>query len=88
MADALNIPVSVMATAGEGGPWGVAVLAAYTLNKADNQRLEDYLEKEVFANQKATVLEPEEFGKDSFASYMERYKDVLLVERAAIDNLK
>lgn len=88
MADALNIPVSVMATAGEGGPWGMAVLAAYTLNKADNQRLEDYLEKEVFANQKATVLEPEEFGKDSFASYMERYKDVLLVERAAIDNLK
>src|SRR5699024_3388522 len=87
MADALNIPVSVMETAGEGGPWGMAVLAAYTVNKKDEQTLVEFLDKVVFSSQEASVSEPEESGVSSFTEYMKHYKQVLRVERAAIDNL-
>lgn len=88
MADALSVPVSVMETAGEGGPWGMAILAAYSVNKKEGQTLEDYLENEVFSSQKGTLLEPKQEGKDSFAAYMSRYKDMLHVERAAVSYLK
>lgn len=88
MADAMNAPVSVMDTAGEGGPWGMALLAAYSVNKKVGQSLEDYLDNEVFATNKAAVLKPKEEGIESFISYMERYKDMLHVERAAIDYIK
>lgn len=88
MADAMNAPVSVMATAGEGGPWGMALLAAYSVNKKAGQSLEEYLDNEVFATNKAAVLKPQEEGIESFISYMERYKDMLHVERAAIDYIK
>lgn len=87
MADTLDIPVSVMDTAGEGGPWGMSILASYTVSKKENQSLVDYLEDEVFANQEALVLEPKEFGVISFTEYMKRYKQVLNVERTAVDNL-
>lgn len=88
MADALNVPVSVMETAGEGGPWGMAILAAYSVNKKEGQTLDDYLENEVFSSQVGSVLDPKQEGKDSFERYMERYKDMLHVERAAVDHLK
>lgn len=88
MADVLNTPVSVMETAGEGGPWGMAILARYSVSKREHQSLVDYLEDEVFVNQKAIVMEPEEAGIKSFTEYMERYKKVLNVERSAVDNLK
>ena len=87
MADALGTPVSVMETAGEGGPWGMALLAAYSVNN-EGQSLADYLDNKVFSFQKGTTLEPEKEGIDSFNSYMEKYKNMLHVERAAIDHLK
>lgn len=88
MADALNVPVSVMATAGEGGPWGMAVLASYVANKKENQTLEDYLNEEVFATQKEKTLQPKDKGKESFEKYLTQYKKVLEVEREAIIHLK
>lgn len=87
MADALNVPISVMKTAGEGGPWGMATLAAYSVNKKEGQSLVDYLNTKVFATQKATTLKPNESGTMSFNKYMERYKKMLHVERAAVDYL-
>jgi len=87
MVDALNVAVSVMETAGEGGPWGMATLAAYSVNKKEGQSLVDYLNTEVFASQQAKTLRPEETGVLSFSQYMERYKEMLHVERAAVDHL-
>lgn len=87
MADALDVPVSVMETAGEGGPWGMATLAAYSVNKKEGQSLVDYLDTEVFATQKATTIEPDATGTMSFNKYMDRYKKMLHVERAAVDHL-
>jgi len=87
MADALNVAISVMETAGEGGPWGMATLAAYSVNKKEGQSLANYLNTEVFASQQATTLRPEETGVLSFNQYMERYKEMLHVERAAVDHL-
>ncbi|GAA3333545.1 hypothetical protein GCM10020331_098000 [Ectobacillus funiculus] len=58
MAAALNVPVSVMETAGEGGAWGIALLAAYMMNKADNETLEEYLSQKVFAEKKPAWLCP------------------------------
>jgi hypothetical protein len=87
MADALNVAVSVMKTAGEGGPWGMATLAMYMVDKKENQSLADYLDTEVFASQQAKTLKPKETGVLSFSQYMERYKEMLHVERAAVDHL-
>lgn len=88
MADATNVPIAVMETASEGGPWGMALLAAYTVNKEEDQSLEDYLEGEVFAQEKTTRANPTAEGSASFTAYMERYQALLHVERTAIDHLK
>ena len=60
LAGALNVPVAVMETAGEGGPWGMAVLAAYRVNKEENETLESYLENKVFGGAKKTIEQPVE----------------------------
>lgn len=88
MADALKIPTTVMNTAGEGGPWGMALLAAYSINKDPEQSLEDYLEHQVFANEETKTIEPTTEGMESFALFMERYQAMLKVERTAIDVLR
>ena len=88
MADALHLPISVMETAGEGGPWGMALLASYTLNKHANQSLADYLNTQVFSAQKAFTLSPDEKGIANFNHYLKRYQNMLAVERAAVDHLK
>lgn len=88
MADGLEVPISVMETASEGGSWGMAILAAYSINKKDNETLEAYLESNVFHNQKAKTLYPSEHGTKEFRLYMETYDKLLKVERAAIDWLK
>ena len=85
MAGALNTPVAVMETAGEGGAWGVAVLAAFASNKEDGETLPDYLDNKIFATQKMTTLEPDEKIVDSFNKFMENYKKGLSVERAAVE---
>lgn len=87
MAAAMNVPVSVMETAGEGGAWGIALLASYMLNKAENETLEAYLSNKVFAGEQGTTIAPDPVDFDGFMAFMERYKKGLVIERAAVDVL-
>jgi sugar (pentulose or hexulose) kinase len=88
MAAAMNVPVSVMETAGEGGAWGIALLASYMLHKAENEPLETYLSDKVFAGENGTTMAPDQRDVDGFTSFMERYKKGLVIERAAVDALR
>jgi sugar (pentulose or hexulose) kinase len=88
MAAAVNAPVVVMDTAGEGGAWGIAVLASYMINGQDQVTLEAYLEEKVFINQGSTTIEPDASDVEGFEAFMVRYKKGLPIERAAIDYLK
>jgi sugar (pentulose or hexulose) kinase len=88
MAAAMNVPVSVMETAGEGGAWGIALLAAYMLHKTANEPLESYLSEKVFAGQAGSTIAPDPKDVDGFAAFMERYKKGLVIERAAVDGLQ
>ena len=86
-AAALNTKVTVMKTAGEGGPWGMAILAAYMLNKCEGETLDSYLENRVFANAESTTVEPDEADVKGFEEYMKLYNKALAVEKAAVDNV-
>lgn len=86
LADAVNAPVSVMETAGEGGAWGIALLASYLVNKEEGEALEDYLDKKVFAGNQGTTLNPDPAGVEGFNVFMERYMKGLDIERAAVDS--
>jgi hypothetical protein len=77
-----------METAGEGGAWGIALLASYMLRKAQNESLEDYLSNRVFAGQDGTTIAPDQKDVDGFATFMERYKKGLVIERAAVEGLR
>lgn len=88
MAAAMNVPVSVMETAGEGGAWGIALLATYMLRKTRNETLEDYLNGKVFANETGSTIAPDKKDVDGFTAFMERYKNGLGIERAAVEGLK
>jgi sugar (pentulose or hexulose) kinase len=88
MAAATGVPVSVMETAGEGGAWGIALLAAYMLRKAGDEPLEVYLAERVFAGQNVLTLAPDERDAAGFAAFMERYTQGLAIERAAVEALK
>ncbi|WP_317967957.1 FGGY-family carbohydrate kinase [Paenibacillus sp. CCS19] len=87
MAGALNVPVSVMETAGEGGAWGIALLASYLINKSDNETLEEYLSSRVFAGQSGETIAPDAKDVEGYEVFMERYKRGLAIERAAVENL-
>lgn len=87
MAAALNVPVSVMDTAGEGGAWGIALLASYMINKADNETLEEYLSHKVFSEKAGMTMSPDSKDVEGFEQFMKRYTKGLAIERAAIDNL-
>jgi sugar (pentulose or hexulose) kinase len=88
MAAAMNVPVSVMETAGEGGAWGIALLASYILHKEGNEPLEAYLASRVFAGENGTTIAPDPADVDGFTAFMERYKRGLVIERAAVDGLR
>lgn len=88
LAGAINTPVSVMETAGEGGAWGIAVLASYLVNKEEGESLEDYLNNKVFAGQEGEEVQPDERDVQGFDEFMVRYKDGLAIERAAVEHLK
>lgn len=87
MAAAMNTPVSVMETAGEGGAWGIAVLAAYMKNKGQGETLDDYLNEKVFAGQEAVTIDPDTKDVEGFDAFIQRYTKGLPIERAAIDHL-
>lgn len=88
LAAALNAPVSVMETAGEGGAWGIALLAAYMLYREEGESLDAYLKIRVFAERKAVCAEPDARDVDGFERFIERYRQCLPVERAAVDCLR
>lgn len=87
LAAAINAPVSVMETAGEGGPWGMALLGAYMLNKEDGESLQNYLSKKVFAGNKGVSEEPNPKDVEGFEVFIERYKKGIAIEQAAVENL-
>ncbi|WP_091486917.1 xylulokinase [Alkalibacterium putridalgicola] len=88
MADALDVSVSVMESAGEGGPWGMALLASYMVNKGADESLETYLTEKVFSSQEASSLDPTEKGKGNFSAFMKRYEKMLEVEETAVKKMK
>ncbi len=88
LAAAIDAPVSVMETAGEGGAWGIALLASYMINKGADESLAAFLESKVFAGQKGEKLEPVEKDVKGFNEFMKRYSAGLAIERAAVENLK
>ncbi|WNR46184.1 xylulokinase [Paenibacillus roseipurpureus] len=88
MAAALNVPVSVMETAGEGGAWGIALLASYMMNKEETETLEAFLKTKVFAAKAGKTVLPESTDVEGFEDFMQRYREGLAIERAAVEYLK
>lgn len=88
LAAALNSPISVMETAGEGGAWGIALLASYLVNKETEQTLADFLDKKVFAGEAGVEIAPTAEDVAGFNAYIENYKACLAIEKAAVDNKK
>ena len=88
MASALSTPVTVMETAGEGGPWGMALLSAYALKKAGGESLEEYLANRVFAGAKAETVLPDEKTGEGFRRYLEAFRAALPAEKKAVELLK
>ena len=88
LASALNTPVSVMETAGEGGAWGIALLADYLEFSAAGLTLEQYLEEKVFANEKVICRQPNEEETAGFEVFVKHYEAGLPIEIAAIENFK
>lgn len=86
LADAVNAPVSVMATAGEGGAWGIALLASYLVNKEEGETLESFLDNKVFADQESSTLDPKPEGVAGFNVFMDSYMKGLSIERAAVES--
>lgn len=88
MAAAFNVPVSIMETAGEGGAWGIALLASYMINRTENESLEDFLKQKVFLGKQVKTIAPETSDVAGFNEFMKRYTQGLVIERAAVENLK
>ena len=88
MAAAMDVPVTVMETAGEGGAWGIALLAAYMKEKKEGESLGDYLNNRVFAGEKGETLAPDPEDVRGFDAFLARYTEGLAIERAAVDHLK
>lgn len=86
LAAALNSPISVMETAGEGGAWGIALLAAYAACGDKGQSLADFLDTRVFAGNTGTEIAPTADEVAGFNAYIENYKAGLAIEKAAVAN--
>ncbi len=87
LANALDTPITVMSTAGEGGAWGMAVLAIFAKNKNGQQSLEDFLEQEVFAHPKSATLYPDPDGVSGYEAFIKRYQKGLPIESMAIKSI-
>lgn len=86
-AAAMNTSVSVMETAGEGGAWGIALLAAFMNSKKEGQSLQQYLNEKIFAGQTGSSMAPNPKDVEGFEKFMERYMKGLAIEHAAVDTL-
>ena len=87
MAAAMKTPVTVMETAGEGGAWGIALLASYMQNKAKGETLDAYLNEKVFAGQEGSTLAPDDADMAGFEEFMNAYVPTLAAEKAAAESL-
>lgn len=85
LAAALATPISVMATAGEGGAWGMALLADFMASRKPGQTLPRFLEEEVFAENTSTSVSPNKEDVEGFNKFIERYKAGLVVEKTATE---
>lgn len=87
MAGALNVPVTVMESAGEGGAWGIALLAAFLIRGDQSENLEGFLQNRVFAGDAGSSIAPDAADRAGFETYMQRYQAGLAAEKAAAENL-
>lgn len=85
LAAAINSPISVMETAGEGGAWGIALLGSYLVNNYKKQTLADWLDEFVFAGYAGIEISPTEEEVQGFNNYIKNYKKGLPIEQAAVD---
>lgn len=88
MAAALKVPVSVLETAGEGGAWGMALLAAYLQRESGNETLDYFLSQKVFSGIKSVTMDPDPLDVAGFETFMDRYRAGLAVERKAVEVLR
>ena len=88
LAAAVHAPVSVLETAGEGGPWGMAILALYMIDKEEGQTLEDYLDQKIFSGMESDTVEPDEKDIEGFEQFTARYSDNIGIMKAAVKSLK
>jgi sugar (pentulose or hexulose) kinase len=87
LAGALNVPISVMSTAGEGGAWGMALLASYMINKDQEESLDNFLEQKVFKDVEGQEIAPDRADVKGFQAFIKRYQAGLAIEQAAVDHL-
>lgn len=87
LSAALKAPISVMETAGEGGPWGMALLAAYRVNRHADETLEDYLNARVFAGAKGSTIRADAADEAGLDAYTARFHQALSAEKAAIADM-
>ena len=87
MAAAVNVPVTCMETAGEGGAWGIALLAAYMKDKKERETLDEYLSERVFTGQKGSTLAPDPADVAGFDEFIRAYEAGLPMEKAAVETV-
>ncbi len=87
LAAAMDAPVAVMETAGEGGPWGMALLASYMVNKETGESLQHYLGEKVFGGESGTIMQPDPADVKGFDGYITMYKGALAAEKAAVETI-
>ena len=87
LAAAAHTAVTCTETAGEGGPYGMALLAAYRVEHADGETLANYLQNRVFAGAASTTLNPDAADEAGFAAFLKEYKKALCAERTAVETM-
>lgn len=88
LAAAIDAPVAVMKTAGEGGAWGIALLASYMLHRSEQETLDAYLREKVFGGERGAIIEPDQEDVRGFDTFLSRYQKGLPIEKAAVEALK
>ena len=88
LAAAIHAPVTVMETAGEGGAWGIALLADFMVRRGQEETLEDYLDAHVFTGMKQVTVSPDPKDEEGFNAYMERFLSCIPAQKAAVEHFK
>ena len=88
LAAAIHAPVTVMETAGEGGAWGIALLADFMVNRGEGETLEDYLQDKVFTGMKKLTVSPDPNDEEGFNRYMDRFVSCIPAQKAAADHFR